>query len=146
MSMTSPLHSCCINRWMGMWPVTQEVDWEHSHSASYWSAVAGAQAKGPWMEIWLGCGDKRTHWGQQVVYREAQLRNSITIHTSYWPVAYDPRPVQYAWYWVAMPKSDSFTFACCVSLVLLIQQQWIFTYLLTHLIGFTHCRHLNTHT
>lgn len=68
MCMTSPPHSCWINRWMGLWPVTPEVDWEHCHSASYWSAAAGARGNGPRMEIWLRCGDKRTHWGQQVVY------------------------------------------------------------------------------
>lgn len=75
----------------------------------------------------------------------AQLRNSFAIRTSYWPVAYDAGPAQYAWYWVAMPEPDCFSFACLVRLDLLTKQQWIFTCLLTHLIGFTHCTHLNTY-
>lgn len=35
---------------------------------------------------------------------------------------------------------DSFTFACSAGWILLTKQQWIFTCLLTHLIGFTQCR------
>lgn len=67
-----------INRWITHWPVTLEEYWEHSHSGFYWSAVAGAQGIGPRMEIGLGCGDKWTHWGQQVVYGESQATASLS--------------------------------------------------------------------
>lgn len=59
-------------------------------------------------------GDNRLSVG-----KPAQSRNSFSIHTSYWPVAYDSGLAQYAWYWVALLKPDSFTFACCV---------WVWSY------------------
>ncbi len=146
--MTSPPHSCWINRWMRLWPVTPEVDCEHGHSASYWSAVAwGAWGKESRMEFWLGCGDKRTRWGQQVVYRETSSAEKQyhyphqLLTCCLWSWAGSICMILSGYAEVRQPHICML----CVSVVLLTQQHWIFTCLLTHLIGFTHCRHLNTH-
>lgn len=95
------------------------------------------------MEIWLGCGDKQIHRGQQVVYRETgaceeQLHYSQQLLTCcLWSLA-----AQYHAYWAASGEARQLPiYMQHLSLVLLTQQQWIFTCLLTCLIGFSNCTH-----
>lgn len=94
--------------------------------------------KSDWVvEISRFTGDNRLSIGKR-----AHVRNSSSIRTSYWPVAYDPRPAQYAWYWAASGEARQLPiYMQGLSLVLLTQQQWIFTCLLTCLIGFSNCTH-----
>ena len=113
------------------------------HSASYRSAGAGLGVKEQRMGIWLGCGDKRTQWGQQVVYGEtssAKKEQLLTCCLQCWPSSICMISSCYA------GARQFYICMLCVSSVLLTQRQWIFTCLLTHLIGFTHCGHLNTHS
>lgn len=100
---------------------------------------------GPTMGMWLGCGDKRNHWGQQVVHggELAQPRNSITI---YWPVAGDAAAGSVCMILSCYAEARQFHICMlCVGSLLLTQQQWISTYLLAHLIRFTHRGRLSTH-
>lgn len=94
--------------------------------------------KSDWVvEISRFTGDNRLSIGKR-----AHVRNSFPIRTSYWPVAYDPQPAQYAWYWAASGAARQLPiYMQRLSLVLLTQQQWIFTCLLTCLIGFSNCTH-----
>lgn len=49
-----------------------------------------------WKSDWVVEISRFTWDNRLSIGKRAHVRNSFTIRTSYWPVAYDPRPAQYA--------------------------------------------------